>query len=310
MAEPRVPRKKESVDTAPKAADPYLYFHIVCRWRGGILGVVPRRSTLVDHTTKLLEDEETKIARAERQRRPSQATRQPQASAESTQGQNGTAETQEEEIPTVTLTQRQQWLEEALDDPALDDDAKALIREALEERSPGQRIAKAILRMTNTFPVSRKTGRYIVPSRWFYGALKGAVRRDLNVYEDKARELVRGCISISPEEIDLGTSKPDRVIEANVPLPATRPGEAQATIKRFMYVDPIAHGCEEFSIVVKVLDSAFAKEVADNVGRIFAVVGNSGLGGDRPNYGTFDVVSCEKLKERPAEVGVETVVTS
>ena len=286
MAAPRKVRTEAEVVVKP--IDPYRHYELVCRWRGPILGVVPRRSTQVDHIAKLLEDEMAKLARETRRRRPSQATVPPSGNGSESEG--------EEAESAVALTQRQQYLEEALRDPNLDDDAKQVITEALRELTPAETITKAVLRMTNTFPVGR-SGNFVVPAKWFYGGLKLAVRHDLNVYPDQARELVRGCVSLETEEIDLGIAKPDRTVEANVPLPSSRPGEAQATIKRFHLVDPEKHGTREFRIAVKVLDSSFAAEVDKNIQRLFMVVGSCGLGGDRPNYGTFDVVSCTQVEK-------------
>lgn len=286
MAAPR--KAKVDVEVVAKSVDPYRRYEMVCRWNGAILGVVPRRSTQVDHIAKLLDDEMTKLAREERRRRPSQATVPPS-------GNGHEAEAGEDEAVAKVMTQRQQYLEEALRDPALDDDAKAVITEALRDLTPAETLVKAVMRMTNTFPVGR-CGNFIVPAKWFYGGLKLAVRHDLNVYPDHARELVRGCVSLEPEDIDLGTAKPDSVVEANVPLPSTRPGEAQATIKRFHLVDPEKHGKKEFRITVKVLDSPYAAEVDKNIQRLFMIVGSCGLGGDRPNYGTFEVLSCTQIK--------------
>ena len=286
MAAPR--KTRADVEVVAKAVDPYRRYDVVCRWNGSILGVVPRRSTQVDHIAKLLDDEMAKLAREAGRRRPSQVA--------VPSGNGHEAEAGEDAEVAEVMTQRQQYLEEALRDPNLDDDAKVVITEALRELTVAETLTKAILRMTNTFPVG-KCGNFVVPAKWFYGGLKLAVRHDLNVYPDHARELVRGCVSVEPEEIDLGTAKPDSVVEANVPLPATRPGEAQATIKRFHRVDPEKHGKKEFRITVKVLDSPYAVEVDKNIQRLFMVVGSCGLGGDRPNYGTFEVVSCMQMNK-------------
>ena len=188
----------------------------------------------------------------------------------------------------------------ALEDEKLDPDAKRVIAEALKDLTVPEKMNRAILRATNTFPRSKETGNFVVPVAWFYGALKAALWHDLGLYRDNAREIVRGCVTILPDEIDLGTAVPDEVGNANVPLPGSRPGEAQATIKRFHAVDPSKHGKAEFSITVKVLDSAFAQPLAKNVQRIFTLIGTSGLGGSRPMYGTFDLVSCEKVERKKA----------
>jgi len=282
-------KARTDTEVVAKSVDPYRHYELACRWNGSILGVVPRRSTQVDHIAKLLDDEMGKLAREARRRRPSQVT------VPSGNGHDS-AEVDEDAEVVAVLTQRQRYLEEALEDPNLDDDAKAVITEALRDLTPAETIVKAVLRMTNTFPMG-KCGNFVVPAKWFYGGLKLAVRHDLNVYPDHARELVRGCVSVQPEEIDLGTAKPDSVVEANVPLPSTRPGEAQATIKRFHLVNPEKHGKKEFRITVKVLDSPYAAEVDKNIQRLFMVVGSCGLGGDRPNYGTFEIISCTQIKK-------------
>ena len=276
---------KTVAEVVAKPIDPYRYYQLVCRWKGPILGVVPRRSTQVDHIAKLLDDEMKKIARAAKRQRPSQVT-VPENNGQDDEGAEGEA---------VEISQRQQYLEEALRDPNLDDDAKRIITEALRELTVPETLTKAILRMTNTFPVGRN-GNFMIPPKWFYGGLKLAVKHDLNLYADQARELVRGCVTVE-EEIDLGTKKPDGVVEANVPLQGSRPGEAQATIKRFHLVNPHKHGKGEFQFMVKVLDSPYAAEVDKNVQRLFMIVGSCGLGGDRPNYGTFEVLSCVQLKD-------------
>ena len=294
------PKRKVKVDieVVAKSVDPYRYRRLVCRWRRPLLGVVPRRSTQVDHIAKVLVDEMAREARVAKRQRPSQAAHEA-ATLDALEVLGIDVESLKESEASevmMPMSQRQQYLEEALEDPNLDDDAKAVIAEALRELTIPEIIVKTVLRMTNTFPIGQN-GNFVVIPKWFYGGLKLAIQHDLNIYRDHARELVRGCVSVEPAEIDLGTAKPDAVVEANVPLPSTRPGEAQATIKRFHMVDPHKHGKGEFEIVVKVLDSPYATEVDTNVQRLFMIVGNCGLGGDRPNYGTFDVVSCVQIKD-------------
>ena len=293
MAEKR--EKKEKVEAKPKPIDPYLYYKIVGEWNGAILGVSPARPTMPDHLAKLVRDEEERLARELRKQRPSEARAAKPAAAEAPEKKEEGSGEVEEEVQQEVKSQRRQWLETALHDPALDKFAKAVIKEALRDLDVPSMINRTIMRATSTFP-RNGTGDFIVPAAWFYGALKAAVRRDLGKYREQAQEIVRGCVSVYPDHLDLRTKEPDAVEDANVPLPSSRPGEAQSTIKRFHAVYPRRHGVELFTIVVKVLDSPFAKEFSDNIQRIFTVVGNSGLGGGRPNFGTFDLVECAQLK--------------
>ena len=290
---------KQPKEVVVKSTDPYLYFKVVGRWTRPILGVSPARPTMPDHLAKMLEDEEAKIARAARRLRASEAicadlSLPPEANTEG-------AETEaEERIALTVASQRRIWLEKALEDSALDEDAKRVIREALRELSVPEKLNRALMRATNTFPRSRNgTRNFIVPAGWFYGALKVALVMDLNLYREQTQEIVRS-ITIIPDELDLGTAMEDAVKEANVPLPHVRPGEAQATIKRFHMIEPAKHGREMFTIVVRVLDAAKLQEFAKNARRIFTVVGSGGLGGDRQNYGKFETLECEQLEPKEA----------
>ena len=276
---------------APKAKDPYLYFLVCGKWRGEIAGVTPARPTMPDHIARLIEEEEAKARKVEARKKPSE-----------TAGNGG-----EEGVPTVPteemLSQRRQWLNRALEDPSLDDEAKDVLREALRELSPDEMAVRTVMRATNTFPKDEETGHFVVPATWFFGGLKAALIAD-GMFEDAAQRLVKRCVSIYPKTLDLGTSKPDRIYNANVTLGRTGPGEAQASIKRFHLVKPRK---QDFEIIVKVLDSPNAKRLTDNVERTLTIVGEAGLGGGRPQFGNFDLVDCKPISPEEAKEYMELV---
>lgn len=283
-------RKLAAVEVS-KPIDPYLHYEVRGTWRGLILGVSPARPTMPDHLAKVIADEETRLRREERKKRPPEAGPSPESSVTpgTGEGENG------EEVTQEILSQRRQWAEQALQDPLLDDDAKKMIEEALKELAVPDVIVRTVMRATNTFPRSEETGNFVVPNAWFYGGLKKALEHD-GLYRDQAREIVR-CVNIEPAMLDLGTDKPDTILNANVPLPGVRPGEAQATIKRFHAIDPVIHGRGEFVLTVNVLNSNFTKPLNGFMERIWRIVGSSGLGGGRPIYGTFDLLECTLGKE-------------
>lgn len=271
---------KEKTVEKPKAPDPYLLYLITGKWRGEIAGVAPARPTLPDHLARLLEDEEAKIRRAAAKAKPSQASPAPPT--------NGDAE---EEVEAEVISQRKLWLEAALRDPALDDDAKEVITEALHECSPDEMLVRTAMRATTTFP-KNNAGNFIVPINWFFGGLKAALTAD-GMYEDAAQRLVKRCVSFLPAGIDLGVKEPDRVHNANVTLGRVGPGEPQSSIKRFHIVTPRN---SEFKILLKVLDSSAARPLTDNIERTVRIIGEAGLGGGRPQFGNFDVLNVKQIK--------------
>lgn len=276
-------RKLAAVEVS-KPVDPYLHYEVQGAWRGLILGVSPARPTMPDHLAKVIMDEETRLRREERKKRPPETAASPETSAAgASEGEN------EEEITPEILSQRRQWAKQALQDPLLDDNAKQMIEEALKELSVPDVIVRTVMRATNTFPRS-EAGNLVVPNSWFYGGLKKALEHD-GLYRDQAREIVR-CVNIEPSTLDLGTDGPDTIVDANIPLPGGRPGEAQATIKRFHAVNPAKHGRDEFFLTVNVLNSNFTRPLNGFMERIWRIVGSSGLGGGRPIYGTFDLLKC------------------
>ena len=296
-------------EAAPKLGDPYLYFRIIGRWRKPILGVSPARPTLPDHLAKLLQDEEERLVRKAR-KQPLTAVTPAREISPLQNGENATEQEGEQGIG----SQRRTWLEEALKDEHLDANARDVIKEVLKELSPAEKVVRALMRATNTFPRSRKTGNFIIPATWFYGALKAALRHDFNVYREQAQEVAKGCIIINPDELDLNTKEPDDVVEANIPLPSWRPGEAQATIKRFHLVEPVNHGKGEFTLVVSVMNSPYVmgvfridpskgdaiQQLHQAMQRTFTVIGNGGLGASRLIYGKFDLHECAYLKPEEA----------
>lgn len=282
-----VAEKKEKTVDAPKPPDPYLLYVITGKWRGEIAGVAPARPTLPDHLARILEDEEAKLRREAARMKPSQASPAPAAT-------NG--EETDTEVEKHVISQRKQWLERALKDPALDDDAKKVLEEALHQCTPDELLVRTTMRATTTFP-RNGTGNFIVPANWFYGGLKAALIAD-GMFEDAAQRLVKRCVSILPTGIDMGTDKPDRVHNANVTLGRVGPGEAQSSIKRFHVVRP---RIGVFKILLKVLDSPAARQLTDNIERTVRIVGEAGLGGGRPQFGNFDILDVKQIKPEDME---------
>lgn len=316
---------KKVTETVVKPVDPFLYYVVKCRWRDAdthpILGVTPARKTLPDHIAKTLENEEKRLLKEKSRQRPSVLQAQQTAtevltapSGKETIQETVAEEMADEERNALVVTQRRQWLEDALSDNGLDPDARQTLQEALREFSIPDYLRRLVMRPTNTFP-RNKAGNFVVPSIWFQGGVKGALTRD-GIWLGAAQELTKGCIFIYPEEIDLGTSEPDMVKEANVPLPGS-PSGGESTIKRFHGVIPGLHGKAEFSLLTKVLDSAYVRKhlelepndpaVGDRIHRIFILVGTAGIGGGRPHFGNFKVESFTKLSSEEGRQFAESL---
>lgn len=285
--------KRSKKDDAKQAAtttpgDPFHYFRVRCKWSGMVGGSQPLRPTLPDHLTHILEDEMVKARRAAAKTRPSEE--QPPV-------ENG------EE--TDNKSPRDQWLKDALDDPLLDDEARVMIREVLQEDSPGELIARTIGRATTTFPVDPQTKEFCVPWGWWTGAMKAALESALGLFPDQAQKLVKRCVSVYPRELPLGTSKPDQIKEMNVQLSGMGPQQPRASIKRIQLVTPRS---KEFTVVVQVLDSPFAKQLILEMPRVWQTIGRSlGVGGGRPQYGTFEVLECVKVEGDDARALLQQV---
>lgn len=200
------------------------------------------------------------------------------------------------------LAQRERWKKTTLDDESLDPHTRAIIVEALRPLESEEKLKIAALRATNTFPrvnPDDATSNFVVPTNWFLGGVKAALTAD-GVFEGQARNLVQRCLSIYPypNAIDLGTNEPDQTYEANVPLDRGGPNEAQATIKWFHLVRPRD---KEFTLLLKILDSPYAKPLTDNLQRTLTVVGTNGAGGCRGLFGTFRIKEVKPLKPEKEE---------
>lgn len=314
---------RKVTETVVKPIDPFLYYVIKCRWRNAdthpILGVAPARRTLPDHIAKLIEDEEKRLQKEIGRQRPSVLQAQQievlaaPGNAEDAGEQQVVAE-EEEEKSALIITRRQQWLREALSDNGLDADARSVIQEALRVLSVPEKIRRAIMRPTNTL-YRTKGGNLAAPSVWFQGGMEDALKRD-GIWEGTARELKKGCIFIYPEEVDLGASEPDIVKEAHIALPDS-PSGGDSTIKRFYGVIPGRHGKAAFSLLVKVVDSAYVRRnlelkpkdpaIDDRIHRIFIIVGEAAVGGGRPNFGKFDVEGLSKLSSEEGRQFAESL---
>ena len=50
------------------------------------------------------------------------------------------------------------------------------------------------------------------------------------------------------------------------------------------------------------LDSPVADPLVKNIRRIFEIVGQAGVGGGRPFFGTFDVTGCQRISKEEKEL--------
>ncbi len=276
--------KKEKAPVVPKAVVPFRYYRVNCQWLGMVGGVAPIIPTLPGHIRRVLENEEARLAKEGRKKKPSER----EAETDSTNGD-------ESSLVLVTSDRRRQ-LEKALSDPRLDNDAKQVIRLAFAEQSPEEVAVEAVLRATNGFP-RLTNGNLCVPGSWARGGLKAALIAD-GMFREQAQDLMKRGVSVHPRAVDLGKSGPDSIHDANVTLGRVGPGEAQSSIKRFQLVDPAP---KDFTLIVQVLDSNAFVALLQNMQRLMTIVGEAGLGGGRPAFGRFQVIQCEEVKPEEAK---------
>lgn len=283
MARPAAAAKTS--ETGSQSTELFVYFKVVGEWQGPVAGSQPLRPTLPDHLARVLEQELTKVRKRQ--------SKQPAAAG------IAAAEEVENGQPVLVLTEMEQYLREALEDPLLDDAARQVLQEVLQPVSPGKMLARTIGRSTTTFPRS-KSGAFYVPDIWWMGAMKVALRNFRNMFPDQAREVVKRCFSVYPKELDLGTKEPSQIIEVNVQLDTVSSQQAKASIKRVHLVVPTEN---QFVLVVKVLNGALPaiKDLINNMESLWRAMGEAGVGGLRPQYGRFAVVSCSRITEAEAQ---------
>lgn len=305
-------RRSRLIPAAVLTIDPFLHYELKCRWTEAIGGTRPAGLTIIDHLSRAVQEEVEQAIRAMRGQRPSQIAAQVMAIRDT---QNGEEEEGEDEVISKAAGLKEQMLKQALQHPNLDPDLRYVLEEAFRELLPGEKISRALQRATNTFP-RNEAGNLVVPNVWFMGGMKAALQRDNNMYANQAQNIAKGCIIIRTPWVDLGTTEPDEIENPNIPLPSARIGEAQATTKLFKIVDPRKHGKELFTLEIMVNDSpyvlrmfnlpnpkedAHTQPVAEQlrlvVQRLFTVVGICGVGANRPNRGTFEVLACTQIKK-------------
>lgn len=301
MATQRRGRGKQPSEQRDLNRDPFHYYKVQCRWKDLIGGTTALRPTLPDHMARVLADREEEIRRQVRRTRASQrqvTSREP--SAEQVQGMDQNAnggEAEEQQVTEQILTDREKWLQDALADPLLDEDARRILQEVLGPApNPGRQLAMVIGRSTTTFPKDRM-GQFYVPASWFMGALQSALEDYHGLYREQAQRLKKRMVSVHPERHYLGVDKPDSVREINVQLEGVRPGQAQASIKRIHMVDPRQ---KEFTLVVKVVDSPREEAIRlmREIRGVFTVMGEAdGVGGGRPYYGKFEVADAQEITD-------------
>mgnify|MGYP001619948830 CR=1 FL=1 len=314
-------KERESVE---KPIDPFLYIAVQCRWREAntrpLLGVKAFRPTLPDHIARKLEEIEKQLLKELNRQRPSvlqaQAIQYAQSKEDAApEDADGVETVSSEETQKIIVTQRRQWLEQALSDNGLDADARQILCDALSEPSVPESLRRMVGRSTNTFP-RNQFGNFVVPSVWFQGGIKAALESD-GLWKATAQQLTKKCIFVYPAELDLGTKAPDITKEVNMPLPDSRSG-GESAIKLSHGVIPGRHGKVEFTLLIKVVDSAYVRrtlelkpkdpKIADRIYRILILVGEAGIGGGRPDFGKFDVKKFTWLDQQEGRVLAESMI--
>lgn len=287
--------RKQAETSAKSARETFLHYLVDCRWGKeegqiiGIAGVAPGRTTLGDHMRRQAEDKVKQIAREEARKRPSEKTEI-----------SGEEEAANKETDT-TLTLMEQWRKQLLNDPTLDPYARQMIDEALRSLTPAEELKRLVERATNTFH-HLANGNVGIENTWFYGAAKAAVRVVLGYYDNQVQMVVKQAVlRIYPRVLDLGVKEFVQAREANVTLGQVRPGEAQASIKRFMIAKPRQ---DNFTLLVKVSNGKhpICKEINDNLLEILEHMGEAAVGGSRPTYGTFNVDKVSRVSKETAQV--------
>ncbi len=274
----------------------FLYFKVKCEWISPILGVAPMGSTLEEHVTHLLEEEEDRIRGILARRRASERV-PPQAVVGNSKNESLDVETDETEVEVLRelSTTREQLRRRTIQDPRMDKYTKETIERVVKEIDEAERIIRKVLRATNTF-YRHPNGNLACRAQWLGGCKKSTLRDFFGYYPDQTNRIAR-CITIYPPFVDLGTREPDGVHDANIPLQGGGRGEAQATIKRFHLVDPRLHGSAEFFLIFKILNSALTGTFVEYFPQALEAMGGIGVGGSRPDYGLFEPLEWERLSQ-------------